>query len=317
MNRQGVGVLANLERKLADISQTNQEFLNNILQKLHGNLEGRFKKFVDEQIRAIEETKVKINKRKGVIAFVRVFPGFSAAVETMLTGIDPNLEIRVVVDSEYDRILKSMFDSLKVIARENPGAAAAGAGVGSSGSADPEDKEALNFHILLIENMNHFLEETDSRGLEILEGWREAAAGELAEHMSLYLNAVMRRPLGRLLEYLENIEAQLQAGKTAAAVGAQPSNSRLAFNKVLGGYDAREVRKGVETLRKRVEKHFGDADDPALSRGLVNRVLRECEKFYSEVELRIGTVTANVYGGDVLFEWPRTEVKSAFANIGR
>jgi exocyst complex component 1 len=87
VHRQGVGVLAALERKMADLSQSNQDFLSNVLQKIHGNLEGRFNKFVDEQIRAIEETKVKINKRKGVISFVRVFPNFSAAVENMMASI--------------------------------------------------------------------------------------------------------------------------------------------------------------------------------------------------------------------------------------
>lgn len=303
-----------MERKLAEMSQSNQDFLNNILQKLNGNLEGRFRKFVDEQIRAIEDTKVKIKKRKGVISFMRVFPAFSTAVENMLVGVDPSLGVRRIVDREYERILKSMFDSLKVIARENPGVSVAAA----SSSADPEDKEALNFHILLIENMNHYLEEVDNtRGIEVLDEWKEAATNELAEHMSLYLNAVMRRPLGKLLETLENIEAQLASGKAPSAIAAQPSNSKTAFNKVLGGYDGKEVRKGIETLRKRVEKHFGDDADPNLGRNLVNRVLKECEKFYGDVGLRIGTVTTNVYGGDVLFEWPRADVNSAFSNIGR
>jgi exocyst complex component 1 len=304
-------VLAILERKMTDIGQSNQDFLNTVLQKVHGNLEGRFKKFVDEQIRAIEETKVKINKRKGVISFVRVFPAFSSAVENMLVGVDLNSNIRRTVDREYERLLKSMFDSIKVIARENP---AVGVSVSSG---DPEDKEALNFHILLIENMNHFLEEVDTRGLEILEDWKEAAGAELAEHMGLYLNAVMRRPLGKLLDTLENIEAQLQAGKSATSIAAQASNNKASFNKVLGSYDSREVRKGVEALRKRVDKHFGDADDPALSRNLVNQVLKECEKFYGEVELRISNITTNVYGGDVLFEWPRADVKNAFVTNSR
>ncbi|KAL7621958.1 hypothetical protein AAE478_007459 [Parahypoxylon ruwenzoriense] len=307
---QGVGVLAVLERKHLEMTQSNQDFLNNILQKLHSNLESRFSKFVEGQIRAIEDTKVKIKKRKGVISFMRVFPHFSSAVENMLSTADMNSSVRRTVDREYDRIIKTMFDSLKVIARENP------ATLTNSG-ADPEDKEALNYHILLIENMNHFLEELDTRGLEILEDWKEAAAAEMAEHMGLYLNAVMRRPLGKLLEYLENIETQLASGKSPTVVAAQPSNAKGTFNKVLGGYDGREVRKGVEVLRKRVEKHFGDADDPSLSRSLVNRVLRECEKFYGEVEVRVSTVTTTVYGGDVLFEWPRADVKSAFSNTGR
>ncbi|KAI2628659.1 exocyst complex component Sec3-domain-containing protein [Hypoxylon sp. NC1633] len=307
---QGVGVLAILERKHLDMTQSNQDFLNNILQKLHNNLEARFTKFVEGQIRAIEETKVKIKKRKGVISFMRVFPHFSNAVENMLSTIDTHSSARRTVDHEYDRIIKTMFDSLKVIARENP------ATLTSSG-ADPEDKEALNYHILLIENMNHFLEELDTHSLEILEDWKEAAASEMAEHMGLYLSAVMRRPLGKLLEYLENIETQLATGKSPTIVAAQPSNAKTTFNKILSGYDAREVRKGVEALKKRVEKHFGDADDPNLSRSLVNRVLRECEKFYGEVEVRISTVTTTVYGGDVLFEWPRADVKGAFSNTGR
>ncbi|KAI1141411.1 exocyst complex component Sec3-domain-containing protein [Hypoxylon sp. FL0543] len=307
---QGVGILAVLERKHLEMTQSNQDFLNHVLQKLHANLETRFAKFVESQIRAIEETKVKIKKRKGVISFMRVFPHFSSAVENMLATVDTNSSVRRLVDREYDRIIKTMFDSLKVIARENP------ATLTNSG-ADPEDKEALNYHILLIENMNHFLEELDTHGLEILEDWKEAAASEMAEHMGLYLNAVTRRPLGKLLEYLENIETQLATGKSPTIVAAQPSNAKGTFNKILSGYDGREVRKGVEALRKRVEKHFGDADDPNLSRSLVNRVLRECEKFYGEVEVRITTITTNVYGGDVLFEWPRADVKSAFATTGR
>ncbi|KAK8069780.1 Exocyst complex component Sec3 [Apiospora phragmitis] len=234
---QGVGVLSVIERKHSRVTQSNQDFLNNVLQKLHSNLESRFSKFVDEQIRAIEETKVKIKKRKGVISFIRVFPQFSVAIENMMTAADSGSSARRSVDHEYDRIIRSMFDSLKVIARENPTTL-------TSSGADPEDKEALNFHILLIENMNHFLDEVDTRGLEILEDWKAAAGSELNEHMNLYLNAVMRRPLGKLLEYLENIEAQLASGKSTTIIAAQPSNSKSTFNKILSNYDGREVKKG-------------------------------------------------------------------------
>lgn len=294
--------MASLERKLADMAQSNQDFLNTVLQKVHSNLLVKFKRFVEDQIRAIEETKVKINKRKGVISFMKVFPPFSMAVENMLAGIDPNLNVRRTVDREYDRILKSMFDSLKVIARENPAV-----GVATAGSvADPEDKEALNYHILLIENMNHYIGEVETQNLDTLEKWRSAAQAELDEHMSRYLEAVMRRPLGRLLDTLENIESQLKSGKAPGAIAMQPSNNKATFDKVLLHYDAREVRKGVEALRKRVEKHFDE------NAGLANMVTKACEAYYNEVDQRISRVIAEVYSGDSLVEWPRTEVKNAF-----
>ncbi|SPO04895.1 related to SEC3 - component of exocyst complex [Cephalotrichum gorgonifer] len=307
----GIGVLASLEAKMESLSGSNQEFLNSLLQKMRSSLEVRFRKFVDEQVRAIEETKVKIvKKRRGVIHFFRVFPPFSTAVEAILSSFQPGaVDVRHMVNEEYGRILTAMFDALKVIARESKGV-----GVSSS-STDPEDKEALNYHILLIENLSYFIEEMGDPGVDVLEDRKHEAIQEYNKHLEQYLSAIMRRPLGKLLDYIENVEAQIQALKSPSQIASQPSNSKAVFNKVLSAYDAKEVRKGIEALRKRVEKHFGDADEPGMggAKELVDKVTEECEKFYGKVELRIATITAEVYGGDVLFEWPRIEVKSAFA----
>ncbi|RDW88973.1 hypothetical protein BP6252_01005 [Coleophoma cylindrospora] len=303
---QGVGVLIAVERKIADLEESSQEFLSRTLQKLQSRLSGMFNKFLDEQIRAIEETKVKIKKRKGVIAFIRIFPSFSLSLETMLMSAD-NLDVRDTVNRAYIRINKTMFESLKVIARENPSAQTAG--------TDPEDKEALNYQILLIENMNHYLEEVSTRGNPVLEQWKENAAQEMEEHMSLYLGAVIRRPLGKLLDFLESTESLMlsrQPGESTAQISGMPSHSKVTFKKILAGYDSKEIRRGIETLKKRVEKHFGDADDPALSRGLVTKVLQNCEKYYEKVEDRILTISRDVYEGDVIAEWTRADVTAAF-----
>lgn len=195
--RQGVGILCALHRKLSELEDTNQDFITTTLQKLSERLSGLFSRFVDEQIRAIEDTKVKIKKRKGVIAFMRTFPLFCAAIEGMLPSVNDDafarLEVRNMVDSAYGKINKAMFESLKVIAKESPMLMA------KEGMGDPEDKEALNYHILLIENMNHYLEEVDDKGDNVLGEWKRRATDELAEHMDLYVDAVIRRPLGKLL----------------------------------------------------------------------------------------------------------------------
>ena len=75
MTRQGVGILLSLERK-ANLyrESTNQEFIVKILTKCTDQLRGMFVNFLKEQVRAIEVTKVKIKKRKGVIDFMRTFP---------------------------------------------------------------------------------------------------------------------------------------------------------------------------------------------------------------------------------------------------
>ncbi|KAK8173974.1 exocyst complex component Sec3-domain-containing protein [Phyllosticta citrichinensis] len=301
---QGVGILASLDRKLIELEETNQDFLTKVMQGLQGRISTQFQRFVETQIAAIEDTKVKIKKRKGVIAFIKTFPHFSAAIENMLPAADDpeRLEVRGLIDEAYQKINKAMFESLKVIAKESPTAMAAQVPGVSGVGADPEDKEALNYHILHIENMNHYIEEVDERGDIVLGEWKERAQGEMNEHMSLYVDAVIRRPLGKLLDFLTPIPGLLRAmpsGTPQSALAGRPSHSRSVWKKMVASYDSKEIRKGIEALRKRVEKHFGDADDLGISRGLVTKVLGECEKKYQDVWQNVIEVNNTIYGGDV------------------
>jgi hypothetical protein len=205
---QGVGVLTVLALHAYRLQETSQEFLLHNLNEISSRLQTLFQKFVDEQIHAIEDTKVKIKKRKGVIAFMKIFPLFSNAVEgTYLSaardydGHAAVLGARQLIDDAYIRINRAMWDSLKVIARESPTAAGAAASATTAHGLEYEDKEILNYHILLIENMNHYIEEVDDGGKEgsVLAEWKAKALMDRAEHMEEYIGRVVRRPLGKII----------------------------------------------------------------------------------------------------------------------
>ncbi|KAK2744090.1 hypothetical protein FQN55_006958 [Onygenales sp. PD_40] len=306
---QGVGVLFSMERKLSAYDETNQEFIVRNLQKIHSRFMGLFNRFVDEQIRAIEETKVKVKKRKGVISFMKTFPLFSATIENMITlPSQETYDIRFSVNDAYEKINRAMWDSLKFIAKEAPGQQAAPSGA----IGDPEDKEALNYHILLIENMNHYIEEVEARDNLILTEWQDRAQHDLREHLRLYTDAVIRRPLGKLLDFIESTETLIQTAATPSDVALRPSHSRIIVKKLLTSYDLKELRRGVDALKKRVEKHFGDADDPGLTRSLVVKVLKECEIRYSDVHDRMRHIIAQVYEGQMELEWRKEEAVAMF-----
>ena len=307
----GVGVLFALESQLLEVEETNQEFLTQTVTKIHDRQANKFTHFINEQIRGIEDTKVKIKKRKGVIAFMKTFPYFSVALENMLppTRSLDHLPVRTMVNEAYEKINKAMFESLKFIAKESPTATQSGATTG-----DPEDKEALNYHILLIENMNHYVEEVAVRKNAVLEDWNFRARAEMNEHMELYLAAVIRRPLGKLLDFLESTESLIRNNPgSPTSVATRASHSRSTFKKILSSYDAKEMKRGIETLKKRVDKHFGDGDDTAgLSRELVTKVFRECESRYLQIGERVNKVVKDVYEGSLEVEWRREDVVSAF-----
>lgn len=289
---QGIGVLHALHTKMATIDDG---FYFRALHALSTRLTNDWSKFLSSQIRAIEETKVKVNKRKGVLHFMRIFPPFAAHVENMLPPAkeDPS-DVRILVDDAYTQITKAIFDSLRAIAKEAPTTS-------QHSSNDPEDKEALNYHILLIENMNHFVEHVDERGDKVLEEGKRKASSELDEHLSLYVDAVIRRPLGKLIDFTDSIA--IIADSATPPANNNPNMSANAYRKLLAAHDAKELRRGVDALRKRVEKHFGEsADDQSVeaNHSLVVKVLVACEdRFIKEVE-RARDTPARVYGEDVL-----------------
>lgn len=313
---QGVGVLVSLERKLSDLEETNQEYLVRTLSKLKEDLLKKFKSFLADQLRCIEDTKVKIKKRKGVINFIRIFPNFSYNLESMLIAAD-DLDIRDLVNAAYVRIIKTMFDSLKVIARDNPSASTQGTSL-----ADPEAKEALNYQILLIENFSHYINEVDTRDNPVLEDWKTKARDELDKHLTLYIGAVLRRPLGKLLDMLESTEARMAnlSGNTpASSIATTPSHSKAKFKAVLANFDGKEIRSGIEVLRGRVQKHFSHStEDKETSGGgkLVEDVLDALASAYAGVERRVAVVSREVYEGDANVEWTAEDVRAGF-RIGR
>ncbi|KAG0633645.1 exocyst complex component Sec3-domain-containing protein [Tuber brumale] len=286
---QGVGVLHALEMKMAVLPDTDQEFLLKMLQKLHDRLAGLFSRFLDDQVKAIEETKVKIKKRKGVIPFMKVFPSFASRIEDQLPaevpGSSTDLDIRDLVNDGYERINKAMFESLHAIAKESPTV--------TNSSLDPEDKEQLNYHIMMIENMHHYLEELPLNTTNpILTLFKTRAERDLAEHLGLYTSSVIRRPLGKLLDFVESIEVLQRNG--ADDIPSRQSHSRQVFKKVLAHHDGKEIRRGIETLKKRVDKHFATdgGDDDAV---LVDRILAALEKEFIDVHRRTQLLTQTVY----------------------
>jgi exocyst complex component 1 len=304
-----VGVLLALERAISEFEETNQEYIVHSIRKLNSRLIGLFNRFVDEQIRGIEETKVRVKKRKGVISFMKIFPDFVTAVENILSK--ELYDVRSLVNDTYDRINRAMWESLKFIAKEAPGQQLGAV----TGAGDPEDKEALNYHILLIENMNHYVEEVDARGLPFLEKWRDRAFQDYQEHIKFYLDAVIRRPLGKLLDLIEPTESLLSTTSNPPDIAGRSSHSRHVVKRLLASYDLKEIRRGIDSLKKRVEKHFGDADDPGLSRSLVVKVFKECEVRYADVYDRTRKIIDLIYEGQLELEWNKEETSAMFRRL--
>ncbi|KAF3902661.1 hypothetical protein ABW20_dc0108159 [Dactylellina cionopaga] len=310
---QGVGVIYAVEKKLGLFREgTNQEFLVKSLLKLNEQLKSNFINFLKEQVRAIEATKVKSKKKRtAVLDFIKSFPLFSAKIEDQLPPeqlTNENLEVREMVNNGYSILNRAMFDAMQAIAKQMS------SGSGGAQAGDPEDKEALNYHIMIIQNMDYYTETLDVRNNSALQDFKQKAEEEYKEHMTAYVGAVIRKYLEKTLDFVEGVEA-LEQTSTPPEILAKKNFSKLKFKEILSDSQKEitgsHVRDGIKQLVKRVTKQFGDEGhlDP-----LSMRVLKEAESEYLRLVNRINSLLQGTYRDQGL-EMPlkREDVMAGFA----
>lgn len=282
------------------------------------HLNKKIKDLVKDQVKAIDDQKVKLKKRKGVLSFIRVFPLFVKSIEAQLPGgLANHLPIRRTIDDHYTTINTHIFQSLKAIAKDS-GISGMGSQKphGLQGATDAEDKEILNYHILLIENAHHYLEDVPAGTNHALDAGREIARNEMTEHLNLYISAILRRPLGKLLDFIESTESLMKtANGGPASIANRASHSRSVLKRILSSYDSKEIIKGIEALKKRVNKHFAESDETIISQTLVAKVLRECGERYVDIHDRTMMVIKEAYENSLEIEFKREDIQTSFKRV--
>lgn len=117
---------------------------------------------------------------------------------------------------------------------------------------------------------------------------------------------------------LEN-QLKSSAGNPAAVVSRATSSRKSWRHLFKEEYSAKEVRKGIDTLRRRIEKHFGDVEGESAhtSRNLVGFVLAAAQAYYEETLQRTENLMKTVYPNtegekNVEFDFTKEDIKSGF-----
>ncbi|KAI0228545.1 hypothetical protein L0F63_005785 [Massospora cicadina] len=250
-----IAFIAKAEAFSEKCDQSNQEYLLKTLNSVLNRFRLQLDKCIDEQVKALNELEVSGKKRRGILSFFNTFPEFLGRME-YLVG-DSKTKIREQLDRGYQKIVSVMFENLDASARQS----------------EHDEKEQLNLHIIILENMHHFYTETGGfKKNAVIGGFNEQAKASYKSHLHAYVKDVIRRPLGKLLEFFEGIEALLQ-NSAPQEVGYHISYNKAALRKVLALFpsDETQVKKSIGVLYKRVNKHFSEEG------GLMQVVWREIQ----------------------------------------
>jgi hypothetical protein len=96
-------------------------------------------------------------------------------------------------------------------------------------------------------------------------------------------------------------------------VPSNSSYSRSALKKVLKEFAAKDVRKHVDNLYKRVEKHFADAEESSQGEKLLPAVWKACEDELLRIrEVFVKRITQCYSDSNATLEFSAADVESAF-----
>ncbi|KAF9447806.1 hypothetical protein P691DRAFT_670723 [Macrolepiota fuliginosa MF-IS2] len=243
-----VGVLATLEKSMMDADDKGNQFLVGFLNKQHTRLKGVFDRHINDQLKSIEQTKLTTKKRKGVVPFIKHFPGYIHRVEDQLIigAGESGLEVRGSVDAAYDKIVNAMFENLKAVAKMD---------------GDEEDKGQLNYHVVIIENMHYFISEMAKIEVGSVGSFTKKARVLYDENLNAYVRMIFRRPFGKIIDYFEGLERLLRTLSSPTDIITNPTYSKNALRKLGREYTIKDIRKHIDALYKIVQKHFIDSQD--------------------------------------------------------
>lgn len=191
-----------------------------------------FDRFMNSQLQSIQECRV-ARKKCGIIPFITNFEEFAKTAESVFK----KSERRADLDKWYIRLVSAMFDYIPRVAVEHQ-------------RTPPEVIKMENYHVL-----HQLMFQLKLPGMETQ---KKEAKQRYQEALAAYVTQYFGRPLEKLNLFFDGVTAKVASGVKESEVGYQLAFSKQELRKVIKEYPGKEVKRGLEQLYKKVEKHLSE-----------------------------------------------------------
>jgi len=232
------------------------------------NIKRNFDKFMQMQLRSIEEARAPSRTKCGILPFIANFERFVTTTEAIFRSS----ERRVDLEKWYGLLVAAMITAIARISFQH--------------ARTPAD-------CIKMENYHHLyalLSRWHSK-IKPLESLRNESKAKYQEALKAYVTKYFGRPLEKLNVFFDGVQALVAAGVKESEVGYQLAYSKQELRKVILLYPGKEVRKGLERLYKKVEKHLCEEE------GLVQVVWRAMQEEFIQQYKCIEDLIQRCYPG--------------------
>nr|CAD7407264.1 unnamed protein product [Timema poppensis] len=195
-----------------------------------------FDRYMQAQLRSIEESKANRKGKCGILPYVANFEDFARTAESIFK----NTERRNDLDKWYTKLMGAMFEAILRNAVEH--------------HKTPEE-------VVKMENFHHLFALLSQLKISVLEKLRKDAKQKYSDALKAYVTQYFGRPLEKLNLFFEGVQARVAQGVKESEISYQMAYSKQELRKVIQQYPAREVKRGLDSLYRKVEKHLCEEEN--------------------------------------------------------
>ncbi|XP_030881251.1 exocyst complex component 1 isoform X8 [Leptonychotes weddellii] len=211
-------------------------FLSTTLGNVLVTVKRNFDKCISNQIRQMEEVKISKKSKVGILPFVAEFEEFAGLAESIFK----NAERRGDLDKAYTKLIRGVFVNVEKVANES--------------QKTPRD-------VVMMENFHHIFATLSRLKISCLETEKKEAKQKYTDHLQSYVIYSLGQPLEKLNHFFEGVEARVAQGIREEEVSYQLAFNKQELRKVIKEYPGKEVKKGLDNLYKKVDKHLCEEEN--------------------------------------------------------
>nr|XP_040040706.1 exocyst complex component 1 isoform X5 [Gasterosteus aculeatus aculeatus] len=257
--------------------------LGNVLVTVKRN----FDKCISAQIRQMEEVKISKKSKVGILLFVTGFEEFAELAETIFR----NAERRGDLDKAYVKLIRAVFMNVEKVANES--------------QKTPRD-------VVMMENFHHIFSTLSRLKISCLDAERREAKHKYTDHLQSYVINSLGQPLEKLNHFFEGVEARVAQGVREEEVSYQLAFNKQELRKVIKEYPGKEVKKGLDNLYKKVDKHL--CEEESLLQVVWHSMQDEFIRQYKHFEDLIGRCYP---GSGITMEFTIRDMLEYFSSIAQ
>ncbi|XP_069600553.1 exocyst complex component 1 isoform X2 [Ranitomeya imitator] len=262
-------------------------FLSTTLGNVLVTVKRNFDKCITNQIKQMEDVKISKKSKVGILPFVSGFEEFAELAESIFRSA----ERRGDLDKAYTKLIKAVSINVEKVAIES--------------QKTPRD-------VVMMENFHRVFATLSRLKISCLEAEKREAKQKYNDHLQSYVIYSLGHPLEKLNIFFEGVKARVAQGIGYDEVSYQLAFSKQELRKVIKDYPGKEVKKGLDNLYKKMDKHLCEEEN--LLQVVWHTMQDEFIRQYKHFE---GLIEKCYTGAGITMEFTIQDILEYFSSIAQ